>query len=92
MNAGKDRASALIQALANARLDNKPRYLHWYDGVYWIEKTPVGKDVPYHAGGEYMVVYPSGIYKSYDPAQGVPSEYPDGKANSRRSQTGPDPH
>jgi hypothetical protein len=39
MNAGKDRSAAMDLARENANRDGQPRYVHWYGGVYWIEKT-----------------------------------------------------
>jgi hypothetical protein len=35
-----NRQSSLAQALANARTDNRPRYVHFYDGRYWISISP----------------------------------------------------
>lgn len=40
MNAGRDFDKACKQAKANAKLDDKPRYLHSYNGVLWLGKTP----------------------------------------------------
>lgn len=40
MNAGKDYKRARIQAQANADHTGTPRYLHLYNGVWWIDKEP----------------------------------------------------
>lgn len=58
MNVGKDKAKALQAALANAKLDNKPRYLHLYNGVWWIEKEP--------PKCQYYIIYPTGEMKDYN--------------------------
>lgn len=39
MNAGKDYKQAHRQAQANANRDYKSRYLHLYNGAWWISKT-----------------------------------------------------
>ena len=41
MNAGKNRDKAIQQAQVNANLTGTPRWVHLYNGVYWISKTPV---------------------------------------------------
>ncbi len=41
MNAGKDYAKAVSQAQANADLTRTPRYVHSYNGVWWISKSPL---------------------------------------------------
>lgn len=39
MNVGKNLDKAIEQAIANAKLDNKPRYIHMYGGNWWVEKS-----------------------------------------------------
>lgn len=41
MNAGLSYHKAKQQAQANADLDKAPRYLHSWNSMYWISKTPV---------------------------------------------------
>lgn len=41
MNAGKDYVKARKQAQANADYTGTPRWLHMYNGVWWITGTPV---------------------------------------------------
>lgn len=41
MNAGTDYNKAKQQALANANYTKTPRWLHGYNGSWWISKTPV---------------------------------------------------
>jgi hypothetical protein len=78
MNAGTDYEWAKKQALANARTDNKPRYIHKYNGCYWIEREPpTPGPLAGYAGSSHTVVYPSGVYQEYDPTKGPPHEHPD---------------
>jgi hypothetical protein len=74
-NLGTDRTKALQQCYANAKLDGKPRYLHLYRGVYWSNREPPtpGPTAGMY-GGEYMVVFPTGHYETYDPKVGPPAE------------------
>lgn len=41
MNAGKIKDLAEKWAQSNADSDQKPRWLHLYNGNYWISRTPV---------------------------------------------------
>ncbi len=41
MNAGKDKKKAHAQAQANANLDGRSRWVHLWNGVYWISNTPI---------------------------------------------------
>ncbi len=41
MNAGTDYTRAKAQAQANANYTHTPRWLSMYNGVWWINKTPV---------------------------------------------------
>lgn len=75
MNAGSNRTTALEQALANARLDGKPRFLHKYNEVYWLELNPPQPGPMSGAyGSDHVVVFPEGDYRSYDPTKGVVDE------------------
>lgn len=42
MNAGIDYTKALAQAQANANLDNQPRIIRGYGGVWWIDRAEEG--------------------------------------------------
>ena len=55
MNAGKDYVRALAQAQANADLTQTPRWMHLWEGVWWINKTK-----PIHAETEARKVVPHG--------------------------------
>jgi hypothetical protein len=52
MNVGKDFGKACDQAKANARMDGQARYLHVYNGVLWLGKSPVD--------GSHWMVTPAG--------------------------------
>lgn len=41
MNAGKDYRKARAHAQANADADGQPRWLHQYQGVWWISTQPL---------------------------------------------------
>jgi hypothetical protein len=41
MNAGTDYTKAKKQAQANADYSKTPRWLHGYNGVWWVSQTPV---------------------------------------------------
>lgn len=58
MNVGKDFGKACEQAKANARLDDRPRFLHTYNGVFWL-----GKEAP---RCEHWMVTPGGDVLPYD--------------------------
>lgn len=71
MNAG-NRQQALQQALANARRDGRPSYVHNYGGCYWVERSPPAPGpVAGLYGSDYNVVFPDGHYEPYDPTKGV---------------------
>jgi hypothetical protein len=40
MNVGKDFGKAVEHARANASRTGKPRYLHTYNGVFWMSFDP----------------------------------------------------
>lgn len=40
MNIGRDFDKATSQARANASLAGEPRYLHLYNGVFWLSPQP----------------------------------------------------
>jgi hypothetical protein len=40
VNAGRNYDKAKIQAQANANLTGTPRWLHQWNGTYWISKEP----------------------------------------------------
>lgn len=40
MNAGRNYGKARKHAQVNANFVQQPRYLHLYNGVWWIDKTP----------------------------------------------------
>lgn len=84
MNAGPNREKALAGALANAKVDGKPRYVHKYGGVYWVEKSPPPREtvIGGHVGSDYVVVFPHGTYYSYDPTKGPPDVDPHWRGDS----------
>lgn len=41
MNAGPDYTKARAHAQANADSTHAPRWLHFYNGVWWVSRTPV---------------------------------------------------
>lgn len=41
MNAGKDFGKAIEQAKANAARTGTPRWVHSYNGTFWISQTPL---------------------------------------------------
>jgi hypothetical protein len=41
MNAGTDYRRAKRHAIANATATARPRWLHLYNGVWWISHTPI---------------------------------------------------
>jgi hypothetical protein len=83
VNTHGKKQEALSRALANAQSDGKPRYVHCYQGLYWVGKTPP-KPSPMAGvyGGDHCVVYPDGRYETYDPTKGVPSGDADGPADT----------
>lgn len=44
MNAGKNYTKAKAHAQANADADGQPRWLHQYNGSWWISKEPLKED------------------------------------------------
>lgn len=75
MNVGSNRQDALTQAYANAKTDGCPRYLHSYDGYWWLEKSPPNPGpMAGSAGSDYMVVCPNGIWEAFDPRTGSTRE------------------
>lgn len=65
----------MAQALANARLHGKPWYMHFYSGMYWVERDhPVPGPIAGYTGSDHTVVFPCGIAMTYDPVKGPPSE------------------
>lgn len=82
MNVGPSREKALKQAHSNAITDDKPRYVHNYNGCYWVEKSPpTPGPMAGYAGSDYTVVFPCGVYTTYDPQKGPPDEPFDRKAD-----------
>ena len=73
MRIGKDFNAAVRQAHANAKLGRRPWFVHEYAGDWWISKGdgPKGQLASLCASG-FTIVYPNGIWESYDPAKGIP--------------------
>ena len=89
MNAGTKRYLALEQALANARANGQPRFLHKYGGVYWIEDNPPAPGPMAGAyGSDYVIVFPEGDYQTYDPVQGVADVLSHRPTNQKRTGSG----
>lgn len=88
MNVGTRRRKALELALENTRTDSKPRYMHFYNGVYWLETAPpTPGPLAGYAGSDYIVIFPSGVYRSYNPQKGPPKdEYADQGSDQGRGQ------
>ena len=63
MRAGKDKIQALEQAKANAKQDNRPRYVWVWANDYWIDTIAPNLSVV----GPYEEVLPDGTTKTYGP-------------------------
>lgn len=72
MRIGKDFTEAIRQAHANARLGRQPWFVHDYAGDWWIGRTRLSGPAAGSVSSGCTIVYPNGIYESYDPAKGIP--------------------
>jgi hypothetical protein len=71
-------------AKANALATNTPRFLHKYNGVYWLEReAPAVVCAIPRAGSDYIVVWAGGSYNIYDPDKGVTTH---GHSDRRRDK------
>jgi len=67
MRSGTNRTQALSLALANAKTDDKPRYVWMWDGVYWVEREPPKAAWAGTNLETVTVVNPEGTTETFDP-------------------------
>jgi hypothetical protein len=69
---GRNRSLILKQALASAKTDGRPRFVHIHNFRYYLGKTP-----PFGAmaAGVYTVVWPSGVMEERETTLTCPEEF-----------------